>query len=349
HIGGRAVLNSVNLEDGDGAGTRLDSFLSLARDYGAAVICTCIDEEGQARTAEWKLRAATAIHDLAVGRYGLSPEDLLFDPLALPLSTGMEESRRDGLETIEAIGLIKARLPGSHTVLGLSNVSFGLSPAARQVLNSVFLHECVKAGLDAAIVHAGRIQPLHRIGERELEICLDLVYDRRRPDYDPLAELIAHFDEAGSAAVATKEDRSAWAIDRRLAQRIIDGDRNGLEDELAAALGAGNAALDIVNDMLLSGMKTVGELFGSGQMQLPFVLQSAETMKAAVGYLEPHMEKAESGGRGKVVLATVKGDVHDIGKNLVDIILTNNGYEVSNLGIKVPISEMIQRADDIGA
>ncbi|MHB1986790.1 MAG: methionine synthase [Acidimicrobiales bacterium] len=351
-IGGRAVLNSVNLEDGDAEGTRLDRFLSLAKEYGAAVICTTIDEEGQARTADWKFRAAKAIHDLAVSRYGLAPEDLLFDPLALPLSTGMEESRRDGIETIEAIKAIKAGLPGVHTVLGLSNVSFGLSPPARQALNSVFLHECVQAGLDGAIVHAGKILPLHRIGDAEKTLCLDLVYDRRRPEdsYDPLAELIAHFDQAGTSSTGPKEDRSDWPLERRLEHRIVDGDRNGLETDLDAALSSGHAALDIVNNMLLAGMKTVGDLFGSGQMQLPFVLQSAETMKAAVAHLEPHMERAEDDtGKGTVVLATVKGDVHDIGKNLVDIILTNNGYEVHNLGIKVPIGQMLQKADDVRA
>jgi 5-methyltetrahydrofolate--homocysteine methyltransferase len=228
-------------------------------------------------------------------------------------------------------------------------VSFGLSPAARQVLNSVFLHECTQAGLDAAIVHAGKILPLNRVGERELELCLDLVYDRRREGYDPLAELIEFFERAGGAVATTREDRSDWTIERRLEQRIVDGDRNGLTDELDEGLAAGHTALTIVNDMLLSGMRTVGDLFGSGQMQLPFVLQSAETMKAAVAHLEPHMEKVESGGRGRIVLATVKGDVHDIGKNLVDIILTNNGYEVFNLGIKVPIAEMIAKADDVGA
>ena len=348
-IGGRPVLNSVNLEDGDAPGTRLDRFLTLARDYGAAVICTCIDTEGQARTADWKLRAAKAIHDLAVGRYGLEPTDLLFDPLALPLSTGMEESRRDGIETIEAIRRIKTELPGVHTVLGLSNVSFGLSPAARQLLNSVFLHECVQAGLDAAIVHAGKIQPLHRIADSDREICLDLIYDRRREDYDPLSALIDAFEGESAAAHSAIEDRSGWTVDRRLERRIVDGDRNGLEAELDEALDAGHAALDIVNDMLLAGMRTVGELFGSGQMQLPFVLGSAETMKAAVAHLEPHMERSESGGRGRIVLGTVKGDVHDIGKNLVDIILTNNGYEVHNLGIKVPVSEMIAKADEVEA
>ena len=351
-IGGRPILNSVNLEEGDAPGTRLDKFLTLAREYGAAVVCTCIDTEGQARTAEWKVRAARAIHDIAVGRYGLEPSDLIFDPLVLPLSTGMEESRRDGIETIEGTERIKSELPGVFTLVGLSNVSFGLSPAARHVLNSMFLHELVEHGLDAAIVHAARIMPLSKIDERARAVCLDLIYDRRRPDYDPLQELLAMFEGVTTTAVAT-EDRSGWPVERRLEQRIVDGDRNGLDGDLAEALGAGHAALTIVNDFLLAGMKTVGELFATGEMQLPFVLQSAETMKSAVSYLEPHMEKSDQGGKGTVVLATVKGDVHDIGKNLVDIILTNNGYEVVNLGIKVGISEMLQaveerKADAIG-
>jgi len=347
-LGGRSVLNSVNLEEGDEPGGRLDTFLTLAREHGAAVVCTCIDTEGQARTAEWKLRAATAIHDIAVGRYGLEPSDLIFDPLVLPLSTGMEESRRDGIETLEGIRQIKAELPGVHTIVGLSNVSFGLTPAARHVLNSMFLHECVEAGLDAAIVHAARILPLSKIDERAREVCLDLVYDRRRPGYDPLTELLSLF-EGVSAGVLAGEDRSGWSLERRLEQRIVDGDRLGLEDDLEAALDSGHAPLTIVNDILLAGMKTVGELFASGEMQLPFVLQSAETMKAAVAYLEPRMEKADQGGKGTIVLATVKGDVHDIGKNLVDIILTNNGYEVVNLGIKIGIAEMIQAAETSGA
>ena len=347
-LGGKAILNSVNLEDGDGEGTRLDRFLRLAREYGAAVVCTCIDEEGQARTADWKLRAAKAIYDLAVERYGLPPTDLFFDPLALPLSTGMEESRRDGIETIDGIRRIKAELPGARTILGLSNVSFGLTPAARHVLNSVFLHECQDAGLDAAIVHAARIMPLNKIDPHHVEVCLDLIYDRRRDGYDPLQELLALF-EGVSASTVEKEDRTGWPVEQRLSQRIIDGDREGLEGDLDEALTAGTSALDIVNDTLLAGMKVVGDLFGSGQMQLPFVLQSAETMKAAVAYLEPHMEKADQGGKGRIVLATVKGDVHDIGKNLVDIIFTNNGYEVHNLGIKVAITEMIEKALEVNA
>jgi 5-methyltetrahydrofolate--homocysteine methyltransferase len=347
-LGGRAILNSVNLEEGDSPGTRLDRFLSLAREYGAAVVCTCIDTEGQARTAEWKLRAARAIHDVAVGRYGLEPSDLIFDPLVLPLSTGMEESRRDGIETIEGVKRIKAELPGVFTIVGLSNVSFGLNPAARHVLNSMFLHELVEAGLDAAIVHAAGILPLSKIDEQARQVCLDLIYDRRRHDYDPLQELLSLF-EGVSATAAPAEDRSSWTVERRLEHRIVDGDRNGLEDDLEQALQAGHEPLAVVNDILLAGMKTVGELFASGDMQLPFVLQSAETMKAAVSYLEPRMEKSDQGGKGTIVLATVKGDVHDIGKNLVDIILTNNGYEVVNLGIKVGITEMLQAAEERGA
>ncbi len=351
-IGGRPVLNSVNLEEGDEPGTRLDTFLRLAREFGAAVVCTCIDEEGQARTAEWKLRAARAIRDIAVERYRLEPEDLLFDALALPLSTGMEESRRDGIETIEGIRAIKTELPGVSTILGLSNVSFGLTPAARQVLNSVFLHECVEAGLDSAIVHASKILPLSRIDERAKEVCLDLVYNRRTDDYDPLQELLALF-EGVKVGPDSADEHLDWPVDKRLSQRIIDGNRNGLEGDLTEAMEGGLAALDIVNDVLLAGMKVVGERFASGEMQLPFVLQSAETMKTAVAFLEPHMEKSEQGGKGTVVLATVKGDVHDIGKNLVDIILTNNGYEIVNLGIKVGINEMVEavkehRADAIG-
>ncbi|MDQ6784205.1 MAG: methionine synthase [Actinomycetota bacterium] len=350
HISGRAILNSVNLEDGDAPGTRLDRFFSLAREHGAAVVCTCIDEQGQARTAERKLEAARAIADLAINRYGLAPEDLLFDPLALTLGTGMEESRRDGIETLEGIKAIKAGIPGASTILGLSNISFGLAPAARHVLNSVYLHECQEAGLDAAIVHAARILPLNRIDPRAVEVCLDVIYDRRDASrrYDPLSELLTMFDGVSSAA-AVVEDRSDWTIDHLLEQRIVDGERDGLATDLDTALGDGWAALNIVNGPLLAGMKTVGELFGSGQMQLPFVLQSAETMKAAVAHLEPHMEKNDDGGKGRIVLATVKGDVHDIGKNLVDIIFTNNGYEVHNLGIKVAISDILAKAAEVRA
>ncbi|MHB1968829.1 MAG: methionine synthase [Acidimicrobiales bacterium] len=351
-LGGKAVLNSVNLEDGDGPGTRLDAFLTLASEFGAAVVATCIDEEGQARSADWKVRAARAITTLAVERYGLDPHDVFIDPLALPLSTGMAESRRDGLETLEAIARIREELPGVGTILGVSNVSFGLNPAARQVLNSVFLHEAAEAGLDAAIVHASKILPLHRIDERARAVCLDLIYDRRRDDYDPLATLVELFVDA-SVAGAAGPALETMPLEDRLKRRIIDGARVGLEADLEAALAEGRAPLDLVNEVLLDGMRVVGDLFASGEMQLPFVLQSAETMKAAVAYLEPRMERSARGGRGTVVLATVKGDVHDIGKNLVDIILTNNGYEVVNLGIKVGVNEMLtaveeHRADALG-
>ncbi|MGC8481518.1 MAG: methionine synthase, partial [Acidimicrobiales bacterium] len=347
-IGGRAVLNSVNLEDGDAAGTRLDSFLRLAKEYGAAVVCTCIDEIGQARTAEWKLEAARKIYDIATSRYGLDPQDLIFDPLVLPITTGMEESRPDGKETIEGIRKIKEAFPDCFTLVGLSNISFGLAPAAREVLNSVFLAECTAAGLDAAIVHPSKILPLNAIDEEATKVCLDLIYDRRTDEYDPLQALIQRFENASESASRTN------AIDElplreRLYRRIVNGDKRGIPQDLELAIAEGIAPLAIINDILLEGMKEVGELFGSGKMQLPFVLASAETMKIAVGQLEPLMEKAESTNRGSIVLATVKGDVHDIGKNLVDIILTNNGYEVHNLGIKVSIGEMIQRALEVKA
>ncbi len=347
HHGGKAILNSANLEEGEADGKRMDRVFKLAAEYGAAVICLTIDEEGQARDVEWKLRVAHRLYDIATQRYGIDPTDLIFDALTFPLSAGSEDLRRDGIETIEAIRRIKAELPGASTVLGLSNVSFGLKPAARHVLNSVFLHECMEAGLDAAIVHAARILPMHRIDEHHREITLDLIYDRRRDDYDPLQEFIGLFEGVDAHAME-KEDLSSLPIEERLQRRIIDGNRDGLTADLDVQL-AEMPALSIVNDVLLEGMKVVGDLFGRGEMQLPFVLQSAETMKAAVSHLEPHMEKADSGGKGTVVLATVKGDVHDIGKNLVDIILTNNGYTVHNLGIKIGIAEMIEKATEVAA
>ncbi len=348
-LGGRAILNSANLEDGDAEGSRLDRVMRLAKEYGAAVICLLIDEEGQARDVEWKMRVAHRIHDLAVNRYGLEPGDLIFDALTFPLSTGDDDLRGDALATIEAIRRIKTELPGVYTTLGVSNVSFGLKPAARHVLNSVFLAECVTAGLDSAIVHAARIMPLNKIPAEQREVCLDLIHDRRRDGYDPLTTLLEVFADVQTTAVE-REDRSDWTIEQRLSQRIIDGDREGLEDELDEAMAEGLAPLVIINDVLLSGMKVVGDLFATGEMQLPFVLQSAETMKTAVAHLEPHMERTEGdSGKGRIVLATVKGDVHDIGKNLVDIILTNNGYEVVNLGIKISIAEMIEKALEVDA
>jgi 5-methyltetrahydrofolate--homocysteine methyltransferase len=349
HIGGRAILNSANLEDGELPGSRFDKVMTLAREYGAAVICLLIDERGQARDVEWKMEVAHRIHDIATERYGLTAGDLIFDALTFPLSTGDEDLRKDAIYTMEAIRRIKAEIPGAHTTLGVSNVSFGLNPAARHALNSVFLHECVQAGLDSAIVHAGKIVPLNRLPEDQREVCLDLVYDRRTDTYDPLQTLLEVFADVKSTKTE-KVDRSGQPVQERLHHRIIDGDRDGLTADLDEALASGLPALDIVNDVLLGGMKVVGELFGSGQMQLPFVLQSAETMKAAVAFLEPHMERVGgSSSKGKLVLATVKGDVHDIGKNLVDIICTNNGYEVHNLGIKVPIGEMVAKAKEVDA
>jgi 5-methyltetrahydrofolate--homocysteine methyltransferase len=351
-LGGRCLLNSANLEDGEGPGSRLDSVFTLARRHGAAVICLLIDEKGQARTVDWKLDVARRIHDLAVDRYGLQPSDLIFDALTFPLSTGDEDLRKDGIETLQAIARIKRELPGVRTVLGVSNVSFGLNPAARQALNSVFLHEAVEHGLDAAIVHAGKIEPLSKIGPEQREACLDLIYDRRRDGYDPLERILELF-----AGVSTTDDSvdhyEGLDTAARLARRIVDGDQKNIIADIDIALSEGKRPLEIINDHLLDGMKTVGEQFASGEMQLPFVLKSAETMKKAVAYLEPKMEKTDTTRRGSVVLATVSGDVHDIGKNLVDIILRNNGYEVYNLGIKVGINEMIQayeekQADAIG-
>ena len=348
-IGGKAILNSANLEDGDAPGSRMDRVFSLARDYGAAVICLLIDEKGQARDVEWKMDVARRIYAIATEQYGIHPTDLIFDALTFPLSTGDEDLRRDAMATIDAIRRIKAELPGSSCTLGVSNISFGLKPAARQVLNSVFLAECVAAGMDSAIVHASKILPLHKVPAEQKQVCLDLIYDRRSPGYDPLHALMALFENV-SAQTAEKEDRSGWTIQQLLSQRIIDGDREGLEADLDRAMAEGITPLSIINDTLLEGMKVVGELFGSGQMQLPFVLQSAETMKKSVAYLEPHMQKVEGdSGKGRIVLATVKGDVHDIGKNLVDIILTNNGYEVHNIGIKVGIAEMIEKANEVKA
>ncbi|MDP9443060.1 MAG: methionine synthase [Actinomycetota bacterium] len=362
-LAGRCVVNSVNYEDGDGPRSRFARVMPLVREHGAAVIALTIDEEGQARTAEWKLRVAERLIDDLTERWGMRVGDILVDCLTFPIATGQEETRRDALETIEAIRELKRRHPDVQTTLGVSNVSFGLNPAARQVLNSVFLHECVQAGLDSAIVHAAKILPLSRIPLQQREVALDLVYDRRRPTgdgqhgYDPLVRLLELF--AGATARDAKASRAAelaaLPLPERLRRRIIDGEGNGLEADLAEALALGRGALDVINEDLLAAMKVVGELFGSGEMQLPFVLQSAEVMKAAVAYLEPHIESVDDdeSGKGTIVLATVKGDVHDIGKNLVDIILSNNGYTVVNLGIKQPVSAILDaaqehRADVIG-
>src|ERR1700730_14276319 len=349
HAGGKSILNSTNYEDGE---PRFAKVIDLARRYGASVVIGTIDEEGMARTAEGKVRIATRAYKQATGELGLLPSDIFFDALALPISTGIEEDRRNALETIAAIREIKKELPGAFTILGVSNVSFGLNPASRVVLNSVFLHEAVEAGLDAAIVNASKIEPLNRIGEQELKVARDLIYDRRQFDgdvctYDPLTQFTTLFENVKTKSA--KKASKGETVEERLKNHIIDGEKIGLEDELKTALGT-YSALDIINNILLEGMKVVGDLFGSGQMQLPFVLQSAEAMKAAVRFLEPFMEK--KGGataKGTMVLATVKGDVHDIGKNLVDIILTNNGYKVINLGIKQTIDKILNASQEHGA
>ncbi len=359
-LGGRCVVNSVNFEDGDGPNSRFARIMELVSEHGAAVVALCIDEDGQARTRDWKVKVASRLIEDLTGKWGMHTCDIIVDCLTFPISTGQEEVRRDALETIEAIREVKRRFPEVQTTLGVSNVSFGLNPAARQVLNSVFLHEATAAGLDTAIVHASKIMPMARIPEEQRHAALDLVYDRRRsaegdkPAFDPLEHFMALFEgvSASSARASRAEELAALPLFERLERRIVDGERSGLEADLDEGMTQ-RPPLEIVNDTLLSGMKTVGELFGSGQMQLPFVLQSAEVMKAAVAYLEPHMERTDDDGKGRLVLATVKGDVHDIGKNLVDIILSNNGYDVVNLGIKQPITTILDaasehRADAIG-
>ncbi|KUN90408.1 methionine synthase, partial [Streptomyces resistomycificus] len=355
-LGGRAVINSVNYEDGDGPESRFAKVTRLAREHGAALIALTIDEQGQARTVEHKVAIAERLIDDLTGTWGIHEADILIDTLTFTICTGQEESRGDGIATIGAIRELKRRHPDVQTTLGLSNISFGLNPAARVLLNSVFLDECVKAGLDSAIVHASKILPIARFSDEEVQTALDLIYDRRREGYDPLQKLMALFEGATTKSLKAgrAEELAALPLEERLKRRIIDGEKNGLEQDLDEALRS-RPALDIVNETLLDGMKVVGELFGSGQMQLPFVLQSAEVMKTAVAYLEPHMEKVEGdeAGKGTIVLATVRGDVHDIGKNLVDIILSNNGYNVINLGIKQPVSAILEaaaehRADVIG-
>ncbi|MFJ7630448.1 methionine synthase [Streptomyces sp. NPDC097595] len=346
-LGGRAVLNSVNYEDGDGPESRFAKVTQLAAEHGAALIALTIDEEGQARTAEHKVAIAERLIADLTGTWGIHESDILIDTLTFTICTGQEESRKDGIATIEAIRELKKRHPDVQTTLGLSNISFGLNPAARVVLNSVFLDECVKAGLDSAIVHASKILPIARLEEEQVKVALDLVYDRRAEGYDPLQKLMELFEGVNMKSMkeGKAEELLALPLDERLQRRIIDGEKNGLEADLAEAL-KDTPALDIVNNTLLEGMKVVGELFGSGQMQLPFVLQSAEVMKSAVAYLEPHMEKSDAEGKGTIVLATVRGDVHDIGKNLVDIILSNNGFNVVNIGIKQPVSAILEAAEE---
>jgi 5-methyltetrahydrofolate--homocysteine methyltransferase len=348
-IGGKAVVNSINLEDGE---ERIKKIVPLCKNYGAAVIALTIDEQGMAKTAENKLSVARRIYNLVVGQYGMKPHDLIFDTLTFTLGSGDEEFRRSGIETMEALRLIKKEFPEVHTSLGVSNVSFGLSPATRQVLNSVFLHYALEAGLDMAIVHQSKILPLFKIDEKGRELARQLVFDERRYEgegenrkvvFDPLTELMAHY--SGKKKEEKESKAVAGTIEERLKNRIIDGNKVGINADLDEALKK-FPPLEIINTVLLDGMKTVGTLFGSGQMQLPFVLQSAEVMKSAVAYLEPFMEKNAESQKGTMVIATVKGDVHDIGKNLVDIILTNNGYKVYNLGIKCSIEKMIEAAKE---
>jgi 5-methyltetrahydrofolate--homocysteine methyltransferase len=356
HLGGRCVINSVNYEDGDGPTSRFAKIMPLVKEHGASVVALTIDEEGQARDAEWKLRIARRLIKDLHDNWGMNIGDILIDCLTFPIATGQEETRKDGIETIEAIKRLKIEFPEVQTTLGVSNVSFGLNPAARVVLNSVFLHECVQAGLDSAIVHPSKITPMARIDERQKQVALDLVYDRRVFDgdectYDPLQEFLQMFDgvELATSKNARAEALAALPLFERLQRRIIDGEKVGLDDDLKAAMAEGTPPLEIINSHLLEGMKIVGELFGKGEMQLPFVLQSAEVMKTAVAMLEPFMEKTGDDGRGTILLATVRGDVHDIGKNLVDIILTNNGYRVVNIGIKQTINQIIDGATESNA
>jgi len=338
--GGKPIINSINFEDGEHAAT---DRLVLAKRFGAAVIALTIDETGMAKTAAEKLAVARRLVDFACNRHELPQSDLMIDPLTFTIATGNEDDRKLGLETLEGIRAIRAEFPDIQIILGLSNISFGLNPAARAVLNSVFLDHALKAGMTGAIVHVSKIRPLHLIAAEEVKVAEDLIFDRREEGYDPLQKMLEIFADR-KAADATKKQR-AETVEERLKDRIVDGDRKGLADELDEAMTR-HKPLDIINTILLDGMKVVGELFGAGKMQLPFVLQSAETMKAAVAHLEPHMERVEGQEKGTIVLATVKGDVHDIGKNLVDIILTNNGYRVVNLGIKVPLADMLHAASE---
>jgi 5-methyltetrahydrofolate--homocysteine methyltransferase len=351
HAGGKCILNSTNYEDGE---PRFLKVLSLAKEYGAGVVIGLIDEDGMARSAPDKIRIARRAHAQAT-EFGIPSHDIFFDPLALPISTGIEEDRKNADETITAIRRIRSEFPESNIILGVSNISFGLSPASRVILNSVFLHDCVAAGMNSAIVNASKILPLIRFSEHEIDVARELIYDKRKFHgdvciYDPLTEFTKLFE--GKTAQSIKPDIANLPVEERLKHHIIDGEKIGLEDSLKVAMEK-YPPLDIINNILLAGMKTVGDLFGSGQMQLPFVLQSAEAMKSAVKFLEPFMDRVEGVEKGTLVLATVKGDVHDIGKNLVDIILTNNGYKVVNLGIKQPIDDILNsweetKADAIG-
>ncbi|HPM59991.1 MAG TPA: methionine synthase [bacterium] len=341
--GGRAVINSINLEEGEG---RADRICALAKRYGAALIALTIDEQGMALEVERKLAVARRLYDIAVGRHGLRPQDLIFDPLTFTLGSGDASLTTAGLSTLEGVRRIKEELPGVYTLLGVSNISFGLAAQAREILNSVFLAEAVKAGLDLAIVNVKKIIPLYQIAPEDLEIAMNLVYTRGGGD--PLLAFIDHFDKKAGVSKEEEGDESLLPLGERIQNRIIQGNRSGLEPMLMEALRS-QSALEIINTLLIPAMKHVGDLFGSGRMQLPFVLQSAEVMKFAVDKLQPFMDKSAEQARNAIVLATVRGDVHDIGKNLVDIILTNNGYTVYNLGIKCEIDTMIQKALEVKA
>ena len=339
---GKAIVNSINLEDGE---ERIEKIIPLCKKFGAAVVALTIDERGMAKTANDKLEIAKRIYDIAVNKYGMKPSDIIFDTLTFTLGSGDEEFRKAGIETIEAIKMIKKELPEVGFVLGVSNISFGLSPHIRHDLNSVFLHYAIEAGLSQAIVNAQKIKPLYKIDDRGRELCKQLIFDERKFEgeqcvYDPLTELMAFYADKKSDMKAEKKER-AGTIEEILKNRIIDGDRQDITTDLDEAMKK-YSPLHIINEILLGGMKVVGDLFGRGEMQLPFVLQSAETMKTAVSHLEKFMEKSDATNKGSMVIATVKGDVHDIGKNLVDIILTNNGYKVYNLGIKQPLQNILK-------
>src|SRR5512139_363415 len=336
---GKSIINSINLEDGE---ERFRKVVPLARRFGAALIVGCIDEDkqqAQAITRQRKLQIAQRAHDLLTRKYGVPAEDILFDALVFPVGTGDKNYVGSGVETIEGIRLIKENLPDCKTILGISNVSFGLPSAGREVLNSVFLYHCVQAGLDMAIVNAEKLERYPSIPEDERRLAEDLIWWRGN---DPIAAFSAHFRTI--APKETVEERRDLPLDERLALYIMEGSKDGLFADLDEALRE-RQPLEIVNGPLMAGMDEVGRLFGANEMIVAEVLQSAEAMKAAVAHLEPHMEKAETSVKGTILLATVKGDVHDIGKNLVDIILSNNGYTVVNIGIKVPVSEIVEQAE----
>ncbi len=344
YLGGKSIINSINLEDGE---EKLDKLCELGKRFGAVFVALTIDEEGMAKSAERKLAVARRIYDIVTKRHGLPGSSLIFDPLTFTIASGDEDSRDAGVQTLEGITLIKKHLPGVRTILGLSNISFGLKPYPRQILNSVYLDEAIQHGLDAAILHAKKIVPVHQLENEDLQLTSDLIYDRRSNGYDPLFGFIQRFSDAEAPTITSESNEAILPIEEVLKNRIIQGNKVGLEVPLRRALEK-YQPIQIINQILLEGMKVVGDLFGSGKMQLPFVLQSAETMKSAVAFLEKFMEKVEGSEKGSIVLATVRGDVHDIGKNLVDIILSNNGYKVHNLGIKQPLENILNATKTFG-